>query len=107
MCNIISNWLVIFGSGYESMSPEILKNSLVLIKTRYDIEYLKVGQNIAYILGKVEATHKITDVKNGIVRIRSLVDKGTSIVTADTYLVKAIFSIPNISGWIRSVLDYK
>ena len=51
----------------ESMSPEIPKNSLVLINTRYDIEDLKAGQNIAYILGKVEAIHKVTAIKNSSV----------------------------------------
>ncbi|WP_022772868.1 hypothetical protein [Butyrivibrio sp. AE2015] len=97
----------------ESMYPEVPKNSLVLLDTRANMTDVAVGDNVAYVLGKVEAMHKTTRVssdENGNVDeivVRSLADEGTSVVTADTYLGKEVLSIPAVGGWIRGVLDYK
>ena len=70
-----------------------------------------VGDNVAYILGSVEAMHKTVSV--GSDESQELVVKpvaetdGQTVVTADTYLGKEVLSIPQAGGWIRKALDYK
>ena len=91
----------------ESMHPEVPKNSLVLLDTRSKMDDVAVGDNVAYVLGKVEAMHKTVSVGSDEVVVRSLADDGTSVVTADTYLGKEVLSVPAVGGWIRGVLDYK
>ena len=111
----------------ESMHPEVPKNSLVLLDTSSKIEDVAVGDNVAYVLGKVEAMHKVVSVstspnnmntgstgtaetlENGekTLLVRSLVDDGESTVTGSTYLGKEVLCIPTVGGWIRKALDYK
>ena len=91
----------------ESMHPEVPKNSLVLLDTSSKIDDVAVGDNVAYLLGKVEAMHKVTERTDEELTVKSLADDGESVVTADTYLGKEILSIPAVGGWIRRVLDYK
>lgn len=91
----------------ESMHPEVPKNSLVLLNTRSNISDVAVGDNVAYVLGKVEAMHKTVSVGQDEVVVRSLADEGTSVVTPSTYLGKEVLSIPQVGGWIRRTLDYK
>ena len=43
----------------ESMHPEVPKNSLVLLDTRSNVTDIAVGDNVGYVLGKVEAMHKV------------------------------------------------
>ena len=91
----------------ESMHPEVPKNSLVLLDTRSNISDAAVGDNVAYLLGKVEAMHKTVSVGSDEIVVKSLADDGESVVTADTFLGKEVMSIPGVGGWIRSVLNYK
>lgn len=91
----------------ESMHPEVPKNSLVLLDTSSKMDDVAVGDNVAYLLGKVEAMHKVTERTDEELTVKSLADDGESVVTADTYLGKEILSIPAVGGWIRRVLDYK
>ena len=44
----------------ESMHPEVPKGSLVFLDTRANMTDVAVGDNVAYVLGKVEAMHKVT-----------------------------------------------
>ena len=109
----------------ESMHPEVPKGSLVLLDTRANMTDVTVGDNVAYVLGKVEAMHKVTvispvspvspdagenesnmtteTVENGesgekTLIVKSLADEGTSVVTADTYLGKEVLSIPTVNN---------
>ena len=91
----------------ESMHPEVPKNSLVLLDTRSKMDDVAVGDNVAYILGSVEAMHKVSRIESDELIVKSLADEGTSVVTAGTYLGKEVLSIPAVGGWIRGVLDYK
>ncbi|MBQ8306755.1 MAG: hypothetical protein IJX90_11135 [Blautia sp.] len=43
----------------ESMHPEVTKGSLVLINTSAPLDKVEAGDNVAYIVGKVEAMHKV------------------------------------------------
>ena len=91
----------------ESMHPEVPKNSLVLLDISASLDSVKTGDNVAYVLGKVEAMHKTVSIESDEVVVRSLVDEGTSVVTADTYLGKEALSIPEVGGWIRQILNYR
>ncbi len=94
----------------ESMHPVVPKNSLVLLNTNSNISDVAVGDNFAYLLGKVEATHKVVSTSSGENReliVKSLADQGESTVNASTYLGKEVLDIPQAGGWIRSALDYK
>ena len=91
----------------ESMHPEIPKNSLVLLDTRAKMTDVAVGDNVAYVLGKVEAMHKVMEKTDTELTVQSLADEGTSVITPSTYLGKEVLSIPQVGGWIRRTLDYK
>lgn len=91
----------------ESMHPEVPKNSLVLLDTRSNVTDVAVGDNVAYLLGKVEAMHKVCRIESDKLIVRSLADNGESTVTASTYMGKEVLSIPQVGGWIREALDYK
>ena len=91
----------------ESMHPEVPKNSLVLLNTTSKMDDVAVGDNVAYLLGKVEAMHKVTEKTNEELTVKSLADDGVSTVTASTYVGKEVLSIPQVGGWIRRVLEYK
>lgn len=91
----------------ESMHPEVPKNSLVLLDTNSKIGDVAVGDNVAYILGSVEAMHKVSRVEQVSLTVHSLADDGESIVTASTYMGREVLSIPQVGGWIRRILDYK
>ena len=90
----------------ESMHPEVPKNSLVLLNTTSKMDDVAVGDNVAYLLGKVEAMHKVMERTDEELTVRSLADDGESTVTASTYMGKEILSIPQVGGWIRKALDY-
>ena len=91
----------------ESMHPEVPKNSLVLLNTSSKMDDVAVGDNVAYILGSVEAMHKVTERTDEELTVKSLSDDGESTVTASTYMGKEVMSIPQVGGWIRKALDYK
>ena len=97
----------------ESMHPEVPKNSLVLLSTHTSLSDIDVGDNVGYVLGKVEAMHKTIhrssdDLGNvDEIVVKSLADDGESMVTASTYVGKEVLSIPAVGGWIRKALDYK
>ena len=91
----------------ESMHPEVPKGSLVLLDTRSKMDDVAVGDNVAYLLGKVEAMHKVTEKTDEELIVRSLADDGETTVTASTYMGKEVLSIPQVGGWIRRTLDYK
>lgn len=91
----------------ESMYPEVVKGSLVLLDTASNVTDVAVGDNVAYILGSVEAMHKVSRIEPEELVVKSLADDGESTVTASTYVGKEILSIPAVGGWIRSVLNYK
>lgn len=91
----------------ESMHPEVPKGSLVLLDTRSKMDDAAVGDNVAYLLGKVEAMHKVSRIESDELIVRSLADDGETTVTASTYMGKEVLSIPQVGGWIRRTLDYK
>lgn len=91
----------------ESMHPEVPKNSLVLPDTSSKMDDAAVGDNVAYLLGKVEAMHKVSRIEPEELVVKSLADDGESTVTASTYVGKEVLSIPQVGGWIRNTLDYK
>ena len=91
----------------ESMHPEVPKNSLVLLDTGSKLGDVVVGDNVAYILGKVEAMHKVTDITEEGLTVRSLADNGESVVTASIYLGKQVLVMLGIGGCLRAVLGYK
>ena len=91
----------------ESMHPEVPKNSLVLLNTSSKMDDVAVGDNVGYVLGKVEAMHKTVSVGSDEIVVKSLADDGESPVNASTYLGKEALSIPQVGGWIRKALDYK
>ena len=91
----------------ESMHPEIPKNSLVLLDTNSSLDEVKIGYNVAYVLGKVEAMHKVSRIESDELVVKSLADKGESTVTAATYMGKEVLSIPQVGGWIRDLLSQK
>ena len=91
----------------ESMHPEVPKNSLVLLDTRSKIDNVAVGDNVAYLLGKVEAMHKVSRIEPDELVVRSLADDGESVITPSTYIGKEVLSIPGVGGWVRKALDYK
>lgn len=110
----------------ESMHPEVPKNSLVLLDTSSKLSEVAVGDNVACLLGKVEAMHKVTAISTDTgenesggeaeeageagektLVVKSLADEGTSVVRADMYLGKEVMSIAGVGGFIRSVLNYK
>ena len=93
----------------ESMHPEVPKNSLVLLDTASNVTDVEIGDNVGYVLGKVEAMHKVTGVSldDGEIVVKSLADDGTTVVNASTYLGKQVMTIPQVGGRIRKALDYK
>lgn len=91
----------------ESMHPEVPKGSLVLLDTSASFDEVRPGDNVAYILGSVEAMHKTVSVGSGELIVKSLADDGESVITPSTYLGKEVLSIPQVGGWIRGALDYK
>ena len=91
----------------ESMHPEVPKGSLVLLDIRSNVTDVAVGDNVAYLLGKVEAMHKVSRIESDELIVRSLADNGESTVTASTYMGKEVMSIPGIGGWIRQILNYR
>ena len=91
----------------ESMHPEVPKGSLVLLDTRSKMDDVAVGDNVAYLLGKVEAMHKVMEKSTKELVVRSLTDDGETTVTASTYMGKEVLSIPRVGGWIREMLNYK
>ena len=109
----------------ESMHPEVPRNALVLLDTRSNVTDVAVGDNVAYVLGKVEAMHKVSSVstssgenesiestgvgENKTLIVKSLADEGASVVTPSTYLGKEVLSIPAVGSgygefWIISGL---
>ena len=91
----------------ESMHPEVPKNSLVLLDTRAKMTDVAVGDNVAYLLGKVEAMHKVTEKTDTELTVQSLADEGTSVIAPSTYIGKEVLAVPQVGGWIRKALDYK
>ena len=91
----------------ESMHPEVPKNSLVLLDTASKMDDVAVGDNVAYLLGKVEAMHKVSRIEPEELVVKSLADDGESTVTVSTYVGKEVLSIPQVGGWIRKALEYK
>lgn len=96
----------------ESMHPEVPKNSLVLLDTRSKMDDVAVGDNVAYVLGKVEAMHKVVSIDTGetgekTLVVKSLADDGESTVTGSTYVGKEVLSIPGVGGWIREIVKYR
>lgn len=91
----------------ESMHPEVPKGSLVLLDTSASMDSVKTGDNVAYILGAVEAMHKTVSVGSDELIVKSLADDGTSVVTAGTYVGKEVLSIPGVGGWIREIVKYR
>lgn len=91
----------------ESMHPEVPKNSVFLLNTTSKMDDVAVGDNVAYLLGKVEAMHKTVSVGSDEIVVKSLADDGESVITPSTYLGKEVLSIPQVGGWIRKALDYK
>ena len=91
----------------ESMHPEVPKGSLVLLDTSASMDSVKTGDNVAYILGAVEAMHKTVSVGSDELIVKSLADDGTSVVTGSTYLGKEVVVIPGVGGWIRGVLRFR
>ena len=91
----------------ESMHPEVPKNSLVLLDTRSNVTDVAAGDNVAYLLGKVEAMHKTVSVGSDELIVRSLTDDGERLVAPSAYLGKEVLNIPTVGGWIRNALDYK
>ena len=91
----------------ESMHPEVPRNALVLLDTSAPLSDVKTGDNVGYVLGKVEAMHKTVSVGSDELVVKSLADDGTSVVTPSTYIGKEVLSIPQVGGWIRKALDYK
>ena len=85
----------------ESMHPEVPKNSLVLLNTSSKMDDVAVGDNVAYLLGKVDAMHKVTERTDEELTVKSLADDGESTVNASSYVGKEILSIPAVGGWIR------
>ena len=86
--------------------------AVAILDTSSNIDDATIGDNVAYLLGKVEAMHKISSVstdtdENQVLVVKSLSDDGTSVVTASTYLGKEVMSIPAVGGWIRQALDCK
>ena len=88
----------------ESMHPEVPKNSLVLLDTRSIVTDVAVGDNVAYVLGKVEAMHKVMEKTDTELIVRSLADEGTSVVTPSTYLGKEVSAVGSEVHWIISGL---
>ncbi|XME02197.1 hypothetical protein QYZ88_016210 [Lachnospiraceae bacterium C1.1] len=91
----------------ESMHPEVLKNSLVLLDTRSKMNDVVVGDNVAYLLGKVEAMHKCVAVSPDELTVCSLADNGESTVTPSTYLGKQVLAVPSVGVRIREIAKYK
>lgn len=91
----------------ESMHPEVSKGSLVLINTYAPLDKVEAGDNVAYIVGKVEAMHKVVNVSSDELVVRALADDGETAVTASTYLGKQVLAIPGVGGWIQDVLKMK
>lgn len=94
----------------ESMHLEVPKGSLVLLDTSTPMDSVKTGDNVAYILGSVEAMHKVVSTSSGENQgliVKSLADQGETLVSADMYLGKEVAAIPQVGGWIRKALDYK
>ena len=58
----------------ESMHPEVPKNSLVLLNTSSKMDDVAVGDNVAYILGSVEAMHKVSRIEPDELVVKSLAD---------------------------------
>lgn len=83
------------------------KNSLVLLSTHTPLSDIDVGDNLAYLLGKVEAMHKVSRIEPDELVVKSLADDGESVITPSTYLGKEVLHIPGVGGWIRKALDYK
>ena len=57
-----------------------------------------VGDNVAYLLGKVEAIHKTVSVGSDEIMVKSLADDGESTVIASTYVGKEVLSIPGVEA---------
>ena len=106
----------------DSMHPEVPKNILVLLSTHAPISDIDVGDNVAYVLGKVEAMHKVTAVSTDTgensgteagesgektLVVRSLADQGESLVSADMYLGREVLVVPGVGGWIRGIVRMK
>ena len=96
----------------ESMHPEVPKNSLVLLDTTSNYSDVAVGDNVAYLLGKVEAMHKVVSIDTGeagekTLVVKSLADDGESMVTGSTYLGKEVLVVPGVGGWIREIVKYR
>ena len=91
----------------ESMHPEVPKNALVILNTSASFDEVRPGDNVAYVLGKVEAMHKVVSVGSDELVVRSLADEGVSVVTPSTYLGRQVLVVPGVGGWIRSVLNYR
>lgn len=91
----------------ESMHPEVPKNALVILNTSASFDEVRPGDNVAYVLGKVEAMHKVSRIEPDKLIVRSLADDVESVITASTYLGKEVLAVPGVGGWIRGVLDYK
>ena len=90
----------------ESMSPEVPKNSFVLIDTHARIDDVEEGQNVAYLLGKFEAMHKVVAKREDKIVVRSLVDGQETIVGKDMFLGKEILTIPSLGEWIYKILKH-
>ena len=91
----------------ESMHPEVPKNALVILNTSASFDEVRPGDNVAYVLGKVEAMHKVVSVGSDELVVRSLADEGVSVVNASTYLGRQVLAVPSVGGWLRGGLDYK
>lgn len=49
----------------DSMHPEVPKNALVLLNTSSKMDDVAVVDNVGYVLGKVEAMHKVVSTSPG------------------------------------------
>ena len=82
----------------ESMHPEDPRNALVLLDTSSKLDDVSVGDNVAYLLGKVKVMHKVMMRTDTELTVQTLADYGESTVTASTYMGKEILIKSQVGG---------
>ena len=105
----------IIAAGYRpyvvlsgSMEPEIRTGSICLIDTGYRYEALKVGDVIAFTNGRISVTHRIHEIRDGLIQTKGDANASPDhyFIGEGNYLGKQIWSIP-YAGYAVSWLQTK
>ncbi len=95
--------IIVTASGYRpyvvlsgSMEPEIKTGSVCLIDTSCDYDELEVGDVIAFTNGRISVTHRIYEMRDGLIRTKGDANESPDqyFISEGNYFGRYVGSIP-------------